>query len=279
MKEFAKFFIKSPFSSLMVSWGIGNLVLSMILFLNKEQITTFIGVIFPNLSSTKSVQLTSIIIQIYLAFSLLLISIGMYKNRPASPQTPAGLSKEDSKAQGIHAAAPNQGVEPAAYSGSRPASGCLSKTEETQGMPLPQFHRVGELPEDVHQATIDEVMAQFGSGTPQRQAVTARLQHIYHLARATGKLERLMLFGSYITAKPDPNDVDIILVMRNDFDVQACDEKSQQLFDHRRAEETFGASVFWIRPALLVPETLAEFIAHWQITRDQTRRGIVEVQS
>ena len=46
-----------------------------------------------------------------------------------------------------------------------------------------------------------------------------------------------------------------------------------------RAAEAFGASVFWIRPALLVLETLEEFIAHWQITRDQTRRGIVEVRA
>ena len=69
------------------------------------------------------------------------------------------------------------------------------------------------------------------------------------------------------------------LVMRDDFDVQACDEESQKLFDHPRAAATFGASVFWIRPVLLVLETLEEFIAHWQITRDQTRRGIVEVRA
>jgi uncharacterized protein DUF6932 len=145
-------------------------------------------------------------------------------------------------------------------------------------MPLPQLNRTGELPEGVHQATIEEVIAQFGSGTVQRQAVTARLRRIYHLTSATHKLERLILFGSYITVKPDPNDVDVVLIMRDDFDVQACEEESQKLFDHLRAAEAFGASVFWIRPALLVLETLEEFIAHWQITRDQTRRGIVEVR-
>ena len=63
-------------------------------------------------------------------------------------------------------------------------------------MPLPQLNCAGELPEGVHQATIDEVIAQFGSGTSQRQAVTARLRRIYHLAHATSKLERLILFGS-----------------------------------------------------------------------------------
>jgi len=66
--------------------------------------------------------------------------------------------------------------------------------------------------------------------------------------------------------------------MRDDFDVQACDEETQVLFDHLRAAEIFEASVFWIRPALLLLESLDEFIAYWQIKRAQTRRGIVEVQ-
>jgi uncharacterized protein DUF6932 len=138
----------------------------------------------------------------------------------------------------------------------------LKQDRGNRGMPLPQLNRTGELPQGVHQATIEEVMTQFGSGTVQRQAVTARLRCIYHLAYATRKLERLILFGSYITAKPDPNDVDVVLVMRDDFDVQACEEESQKLFDHLRAAETFGASVFWIRPALLVLATLEEFIAY-----------------
>jgi hypothetical protein len=144
-------------------------------------------------------------------------------------------------------------------------------------MPLPNLNREGELPEGVHRATIDEILARFGSGTPQRQAVTARLLRIYDLANATGKLECL-LFGSHITATPDPNDVDIVLVMRNDFEVQACDEETRGLFDHLRAAAVFGASIFWVRPAMLLLETLEEFIAHWQIKRDQTRRGIVEVR-
>lgn len=146
-------------------------------------------------------------------------------------------------------------------------------------MPLPDFNSEGDLPAGVYQATMDEVLARFGSGTPQRQAVTARLLQIYELTRATGKLDRLVLFGSYITTKPDPNDVDIVLVMRDNFDVYTCDEATSRLFDHPRATETFGASIFWIRPAMLLLETLEEFISYWQIKRDQTRRGIVEVRA
>ena len=80
-------------------------------------------------------------------------------------------------------------------------------------MPLPELDRYGDLPIGVHQASLDEVIARFGHGTPQRQLVTTRLLRIYDLARGTGKLERFSIFGSYVTAKPDPNDVDIMLIM------------------------------------------------------------------
>jgi predicted nucleotidyltransferase len=145
-------------------------------------------------------------------------------------------------------------------------------------MPLPPFNSEGKLPERVYHATLDEVLSQFGGSTPQRQAVTARLRRIYQLASATGKLTRLVIFGSYVTAKPDPNDVDVILIMADDFRLHAYGAETHRLFDHMEAEEEFGASIFWIRPSLLILETLETFIAHWQITRDGTRRGIVEVR-
>ena len=84
-------------------------------------------------------------------------------------------------------------------------------------MPLPAFDSRGDLPEGVHKAALDEVVARFGHGTPQRQLVTARLRHIYDLVRATGKLQRFVIFGSYITAKLGPNDLDILIVVGDDF--------------------------------------------------------------
>jgi predicted nucleotidyltransferase len=101
-------------------------------------------------------------------------------------------------------------------------------------MPLPEFNHRGDLPEGVHRATRDEVIARFGHGAPQRQLVTGRLKRIYELARATGKLERFVIFGSYITAKAAPNDVDIILVMREGFDPADCNDQEAVVFDHLR---------------------------------------------
>ena len=81
-----------------------------------------------------------------------------------------------------------------------------------------------------------------------------------------------------MTTKQEPRDVDIILVMRDDFRLTDCDAETRPLFDHEQAEAAFGASVFWVRPSMLFLETLEEFIAHWQIKRDLSRRGIVEIR-
>lgn len=67
--------------------------------------------------------------------------------------------------------------------------------------------------------------------------------------------------------------------MRDDFELTACDEEIRKLFEHTQAQAEFGASIFWIRPSMLLLETLDEFIAHWQIKRDRTRRGLVEVRA
>src|SRR5437016_914719 len=144
-------------------------------------------------------------------------------------------------------------------------------------MPLPEFDSHGDLPIGVHRASLDEVRARFGHGTPQRRLVTARLLRVYELASGTGKLERFIIFGSYVTAKPNPNDVDIILVMRDDFRQQECSVEAEPLFDHLRAQKEFGASVFAIRRFQILLETVDSFVAHWQIKRDKSHRGIVEV--
>ncbi|HEX7314091.1 MAG TPA: hypothetical protein VF297_09215 [Pyrinomonadaceae bacterium] len=144
-------------------------------------------------------------------------------------------------------------------------------------MPLPHFEKTGDLAAGLHTATLEEVLTRFGTGSGQRQAVASRLLRIYRAAHGTGRLERFIIFGSFVTTKPDPNDVDIILVMRDDFVLNDCVGVARKLFEHVEAEQEFGASIFWMRPSLLLLETLDEFLSHWQLKRDHTRRGIVEV--
>jgi hypothetical protein len=102
------------------------------------------------------------------------------------------------------------------------------------------------------------------------------LERIYRLAGSTGHLARLIVFGSFITAKIEPNDVDIFLLMDDSFDVRQVSPEASLVFDHAAAQNLLGASVFWIRRAAALGGEEAT-IAHWQLKRDGGKRGIVEV--
>ncbi len=144
-------------------------------------------------------------------------------------------------------------------------------------MPIPIFNAQGDLPVGVHRATLDEVCERFGRETLQRRLVTQRLRHIYELAQRTGKVERFVIYGSYVTAKPAPNDVDVFLVMRDDFLLPDCDEEVATVFQHMQAHDKFGASIFWTSVSGVLLVTIDEFIAYWQTKREPGKRGIIEV--
>ncbi len=65
-------------------------------------------------------------------------------------------------------------------------------------MSLPATLPNGYLPLGVHEATQGEIVDRFGTGTPRRQALAARLQELLSLARATGKLRRAFIWGSNV---------------------------------------------------------------------------------
>ena len=144
---------------------------------------------------------------------------------------------------------------------------------------MPGFNEEGDLPVAVYRATVDEVVARFGGATPQREAVTKRLLRILESTRLTGKCDRLVIFGSYVTAKLAPNDVDVVLLMKDDFNWKDCDERTLPLFDHERAIVEFEANVFWTRPSALVFDSVESFIESWQRKRGKGRRGIVIIEA
>lgn len=143
-------------------------------------------------------------------------------------------------------------------------------------MPLPDFTATGDLPLGVHAATLAQVLAQLGSGSPERAAAGCRLAAIHRLALATGKVRRFIVFGSFVTAKPAPRDVDVFLVMEDDFAVATVAGEAAAVFDHALAHDRLGASIFWMRAmAALGGEQAA--VEYWQVTRDGGQRGIVEI--
>ena len=141
-----------------------------------------------------------------------------------------------------------------------------------------QFDSNGDLPIGLYQATLEQVIDHFGISTPQRRIMAHRLSRIYQLARSTGHLTRFVIFGSFVTSKPEPNDVDIFLLMDDAFDVKQLTGEATIIFDHLASQNYEGASIFWIRQQAAIGGE-QEAVEYWQIKRDGTKRGIVEVIS
>jgi hypothetical protein len=140
----------------------------------------------------------------------------------------------------------------------------------------PDFNESGDLPPGIHLATLAETVEHFGQGTLQRQIMARRLTRVYSLASQTGHLARFIIFGSFVTDKPTPGDVDVFLLMENSFDVSQLSGEMALIFDHAATQNYEGVSIFWLR-RLAALEGEEATVAYWQLKRDGSYRGIVEV--
>lgn len=144
-------------------------------------------------------------------------------------------------------------------------------------MPLPELTETGDLPTGVHKASLAETVARFGTGSDRRKLVAGRLKRIHQIAAQTARLARFVVFGSFVTDRHDPNDVDVFMIMDDNFDMASLVGEPRLLFvDHGTAQDHFGASVFWMRRMAAIGGEQAA-IEDWQIKRDGTERGIVEI--
>ena len=143
-------------------------------------------------------------------------------------------------------------------------------------MALPAFNEEGDLPPGVYRATMAEVLERFGQGSIRRRAASDRLNRLFQLVASTGYLAQFVVFGSFITAKADPRDVDVIVLMEDAFDLASVTGEAALVFQHMEADAHFGASVFWTRRSGAIGGEQA-MVEYWQVRREGGSRGIVEI--
>ena len=90
-------------------------------------------------------------------------------------------------------------------------------------MSIPALNQDGLLPVGIHDCTLDEIKARFGNFqvTDQRPHLLAKLESFLAEVRAAGLVRSILVDGSFVTTKPDPSDIDLILVVAADHDFAA----------------------------------------------------------
>lgn len=139
---------------------------------------------------------------------------------------------------------------------------------------IPAFRNDGYLPTGLYLASEAEVLFRFGTASRRRRSLALRLRRWLDLVRQVGA-RRLLVDGSFVTAKHDPNDIDAVVLLSTDFELQIekgfepALEVEEMLFT-RQPEELFAAEdeVDW-----------NEWIEFFSRTReaDGRRKGLVEV--
>lgn len=76
---------------------------------------------------------------------------------------------------------------------------------------LPPFDDRGNLPPGVHRCSVEELAQRFGHGSPERQVEMSELREFFHWCRRAGIL-RVLVNGSFTTAKKSPNDADVVVL-------------------------------------------------------------------
>ena len=81
----------------------------------------------------------------------------------------------------------------------------------------------GVLPIGLHLCTLEEVVAAFGQfrRSDRRIHLTEQLIRYIYDAQVSGVVAAIIIDGSYVTAKDEPSDIDLIVALRADIDLAA----------------------------------------------------------
>ena len=130
---------------------------------------------------------------------------------------------------------------------------------------IPEFNHSGYLPPGIHPATLGEIAARFGTEPELRRVQMESLRWMIGAAWKAG-VERIVVNGSFVTDKWEPNDVDCVLLIGPTY----------PLDDHADAELQIGLP--FITMELVDRARFAEYTdAIFGTDRAGFPKGLVEV--
>jgi Family of unknown function (DUF6932) len=144
-------------------------------------------------------------------------------------------------------------------------------------MPLPDFEPGGHLPPGIHTASLTEVVLRFGAGAPSRQQQSELVERIVEAARGYATIKRVLLWGSFVTDKLEPADLDYSLVVAADHHRTPIAHTHRRFFVPIDARRYYGVD----RSYLVIPDYPLDYyvgkLDFLCYNRDGLPCGIVEI--
>ena len=114
-------------------------------------------------------------------------------------------------------------------------------------MAIPSLNESGLLPPGIHSCGLDELRARFGSfqTSDQRPRLMERLEAFLVDVKACRIVRAVIVNGSFVTRKPAPNDIDLLLVLPAGHDFHADLTLAEyRVVDAGRVRRVYGLDAF-----------------------------------
>ena len=110
---------------------------------------------------------------------------------------------------------------------------------------IPHFDEHGLLPIGLHDTTLQEIRSALGF-TPRRNELIDGLEKFLDIWNDSGHLDYSIIDGSFVTSKPEPGDIDLILVLKENaaFSVELEDLLRTRSYDVPYTQSRFGCHAF-----------------------------------
>ena len=144
---------------------------------------------------------------------------------------------------------------------------------------IPSFDQNGNLPEGIHDCTVDEAGGRFGSlqrAVQRRQLWDSFLEFMREVIDC-GLVDAILVDGSFMTAKAEPNDIDLVLVVSANHDFAAdLQPSAYNVLSKRRVNRRFGFDLLIARAD---SEEYRRYVGFFQQVRLEPgrKKGIIRI--
>ena len=85
---------------------------------------------------------------------------------------------------------------------------------------IPPFNEHGWLLDGIHDCTLDDAATRFGGfqSSDRRPLLWTRFTEFAREAKACSLADAVLVDGSFVTAEPSPNDIDLVLIVSANHD-------------------------------------------------------------
>jgi Trp operon repressor len=145
---------------------------------------------------------------------------------------------------------------------------------------IPSLSEHGYLPAGVYDCSLEEAAARFAvfHGSDRRTQLWKQFVQFIEEAKESDLVEAILIDGSFVTSKPEPNDIDLVLAVAPSLHFASELRPAQyNLLSQRRVRRRFGFDIVVVKNG---SENFEQAVAFFQEVKQRPglKKGILRIK-